>query len=592
MAGPPTARDVLVTRTMRQVDIVAAWGRLASLFGVLIVSLAAFPLSPGSVLWPIAIATGVMVVVDVVPLVMLRFGFYPTPAALAFSILDSAYALTMVALGGGIMVFYGVVPVIALCARFDWAVGLASAGVLAAGSVLVALLQGPPGLVGATLLDALSHSLGLLLCALLGGFGIDALRREPPLGDEEAEALRTEVRQLEADVERSRVIYEMAAMLGATLDPERIMDAILELSVVGSDELSDENGTPFRQQTASAVFLFGERGLYVAASRNIPPPETRLTLRAEGGLLQRVLREGEPIILDSLSGDAELGRFTPFRRCRSALCVPLRAGFELYGLILFTSPMPDAFAEVHAQLLTAVASQAAVALNNAQLYQDLRQEKERILEVGDEERNKLARDLHDGPTQSISAIAMRLNFARLMVDRDPDKVKAELFKLENLARRTTKEIRTMLFAMRPVVLETQGLKAAVEQLVAKIQETRHLPVTLEIADGIEDQVDVSVQGVAWSVTQEALNNAQKYASADNIWIRMYTQDGAFVTEIEDDGVGFDYDETMASYDGRASYGLLNYQERAALVNGRCIVRTTLGRGTIVRLSVPLHQGAL
>ena len=150
----------------------------------------------------------------------------------------------------------------------------------------------------------------------------------------------------------------------------------------------------------------------------------------------------------------------------------------------------------------------------------------------------------------------------------------------------------MLFAMRPVVLETQGLKVAVEQLVAKMQETRHLPVTLDIEDGIEEQVDVSVQGVAWAVTQEALTNAQKYANADTIWVRMYARNGAFVAEIEDDGEGFDYEETMATYDERNSYGLLNYQERAALVNGRCIVRTALGRGTIVRLIVPLHQEVL
>ena len=92
-----------------------------------------------------------------------------------------------------------------------------------------------------------------------------------------------------------------------------------------------------------------------------------------------------------------------------------------------------------------------------------------MVEVEEDARTKLARDLHDGPTQSISAIAMRLNFVRLLLGRDPQKVKDELFKLENLARRTTKEIRTMLFTLRPVVLETQGLAAAVEQLAEKFQ---------------------------------------------------------------------------------------------------------------------------
>ena len=199
----------------------------------------------------------------------------------------------------------------------------------------------------------------------------------------------------------------------------------------------------------------------------------------------------------------------------------------------------------------------------------------------------MARDLHDGPTQSISAIAMRLNFSRLLLDREPDKVRDELFKLENLARRTTKEIRTMLFTLRPVVLETQGLKAAVEQLVERLQETGDLAVTFEI-DDVEEQIDVSVKAVAWFITEEALNNAKKHAEATDIWVRMFIRDDHFIAEIEDDGVGFDYDATMADYDQRGSFGLLNYRERADLVNGRSVVRSVLGKGTKVTLMVPLN----
>jgi signal transduction histidine kinase len=261
----------------------------------------------------------------------------------------------------------------------------------------------------------------------------------------------------------------------------------------------------------------------------------------------------------------------------------------MYGAVVFASPKPKAFADVHAEVLKAVANQGAVAMNSAQLYQDLQQEKERILAVGEEERGKLARDLHDGPTQSMSAIAMRLNYARLMIDHDPERVKTELFRLENLARRTTKEIRTMLFTLRPVVLETQGIKMAVEQLVERLHETCELPVALEIDEELGERVDPNLQAVAWAVTEEALTNAKKHSNADQVWVRMHVHDGHFVTEIEDNGIGFDYAATMASYDEHGSFGLLNYQERAALVNGRATVRTAPGHGTTVRLVVPLQQ---
>jgi signal transduction histidine kinase len=271
--------------------------------------------------------------------------------------------------------------------------------------------------------------------------------------------------------------------------------------------------------------------------------------------------------------------------------VPLRAGFEVYGIVVFASPRPDAFGAEHLELLNAVGNQAAVALANAGLYEDLQEQKERIIEVVEEANAKLARDLHDGPTQSISAIAMRLNFVRLLLGRDPQKVKDELFKLENLARRTTKEIRTLLFTLRPVVLETQGLRAAVEQLADRHREMDGLPITLEIED-LEGKLDVSTQAVAWFITEEGLNNANKYANASNVDVRMYVRDGYFVTEIVDDGDGFDVEEVMANYYERGSFGLLNLQERAELVNGRTTIRSELGAGTQITLIVPLSREAV
>jgi signal transduction histidine kinase len=128
----------------------------------------------------------------------------------------------------------------------------------------------------------------------------------------------------------------------------------------------------------------------------------------------------------------------------------------------------------------------------------------------------------------------------------------------------------------------------VEQLVEKLQETGDLPVTLEIED-VEEQIDVNTKAVAWFTVQEALTNARKYAEAESIWVRIYVRNEHFVAEIEDDGVGFDYDAKMATYDQSGSFGLRNYKERADLVNGRSIVRAAPGKGTKVTLVVPLRQ---
>jgi len=196
--------------------------------------------------------------------------------------------------------------------------------------------------------------------------------------------------------------------------------------------------------------------------------------------------------------------------------------------------------------------------------------------------------LHDGPTQSVAAIAMRLNYTKLLLAREPEKVKEELEKLEALARRTTKEIRTMLFTYRPVILETQGLVAALEHYLRQLEEEEGLVVHLEGAD-LDDRLNTEIEGVAFSIIEEAVNNARKYAQARNIWVRLGFEDDLFVAAVEDDGRGFDVAEVLDSYAQRGSLGLINMRERAELVEGTWTIESTVGQGTRVTLIVPLPE---
>jgi signal transduction histidine kinase len=388
----------------------------------------------------------------------------------------------------------------------------------------------------------------------------------------------------------------MAGTLSATLNPARILDAVLEISAAGFEELS-KGGARVPDRLVSAVLMCGEEGLYVASSRGLGYDQVDLVVPGTQGLLSEALGTGKPILRGALGDDPELAAFASFARCQSAVGVPLCASQEIYGVVLFASSRPDAFGADHAEMLVAVSSQAAMALTNAHLYQDLQREKENLLTVEEEARAKLARDLHDGPTQSISAIAMRLNFVRMLLERDPERVREDLFKLENIARHTAKDIRTLLFTLRPLVLETQGIKAAVEQLVERLflqeSDTESVAgpaVELDIED-VDSLLDPSARAVVWFVTEESLNNVRKHANARNVGVKMSAEDGYLAVDIVDDGNGFDVDTTMASYDQRTSYGLLGLQERAALVNGRTTIESAPGKGTHVTLIVPLSRQA-
>jgi len=174
----------------------------------------------------------------------------------------------------------------------------------------------------------------------------------------------------------------------------------------------------------------------------------------------------------------------------------------------------------------------------------------------------------------------------LLVDRDPARARIELERLEDLAHRTVKEIRSMLFALRPVVLETEGLLAALKMYAKNLQENDGLPVTID-AERYEDCLDLEAQGVVFAILDEAMNNARKHAQASRIALRLAVEDDLFLAEVKDNGQGFDLEDVESSYGSRGSLGMINLKERAELVGGTINISSVPGRGTRVTLLVPL-----
>jgi len=221
----------------------------------------------------------------------------------------------------------------------------------------------------------------------------------------------------------------------------------------------------------------------------------------------------------------------------------------------------------------------------------LREERDKLITREEEARRKLARELHDGPTQDVAAIAMRLNFARLLVDRDPKRARTELERLEDLAHRTVREIRSMLFALRPLILETEGLVAALNQLAGNLRENDGLPVEIN-AERYKEGLDTEAQGVVFAILEEGINNARKHAQASHVWVRLAVEDKLFVAEVIDNGRGFDLQATETGYGSRGSLGLVNLKERADLVEGTISIDSVPGRGTRVTLVVPISKEAV
>jgi signal transduction histidine kinase len=189
-------------------------------------------------------------------------------------------------------------------------------------------------------------------------------------------------------------------------------------------------------------------------------------------------------------------------------------------MLVFGHPDAGYFTPDRREVLDILGQQTVIAIQNARLYQDLAKERDRIIEVQEEARKKLARDLHDGPTQSVAAIAMRVNMAQRTMVKDPKAAYEELSRIEELARRATKEIRHMLFTLRPLVLESQGLVVALQAMADKMKETYSQNVLVNVDEGLLDQLEMTKQGVVFYIVEEAVNNARKHAKAAHIGVRL------------------------------------------------------------------------
>ena len=518
-------------------------------------------------------------------LLLLAFGFFPQPLPSVSLLIDSFLAVAFLGASGGAespFLFFGLFPVITAALRFGLTVSMVTAGAIVAVYTVVSAQQAGIDSLN-ELFPVILNGVILLLAALTSGL---VGSRVVGLADKEMrEEEENELRLLRAIRERTKAIYDMASTLSATLNYERVLEAMLDVSVLGLVELG-----PLADQMVSIVLLFGERELFVTASRGLTRMDQARRLPGREGVIGEALRAAEPCVTDNPNQDPELGQFVACQYLRSAIAVPLRAGFESFGVVVFASPAEDTFSPDRKELLVAICNQAIIALQNAQLYQDLLAEKERIVEIEEDARKKLARNLHDGPTQSIAAIAMRLNYTRMLLSRDPSKVGDELIKIEELARRTTKEIRQMLFTLRPIILETQGLTVALEQYIQKLQETDPIHYHLQ-AQPMEDYLDADAQGNIFYIIEETLTNARKYSQATNLWVRMGMRDRSFVAQVEDDGIGFDVADIESHYDERGSLGMINLRERTELLGGQLRIESAPGKGTRVTVLVPLKDMA-
>lgn len=210
----------------------------------------------------------------------------------------------------------------------------------------------------------------------------------------------------------------------------------------------------------------------------------------------------------------------------------------------------------------------------------------RLYDLEQEVRRRLARDLHDGPAQTLSSLVMELAYLRYAAQEQPEMVAERLEELEQQARRAVEEIRHLLYVLRPLALEQGTLADALRQLVERARRTFSGELIVEGDIDVLAHLAQERSRHLFYLVAEALTNAIKHANAQRITLRIRREDGNLTVEVQDDGLGFDPNIAAQTLrDGH--YGLLNMEERAGLLGGELAIDTAPGRGTTVRIRFPI-----
>jgi nitrate/nitrite-specific signal transduction histidine kinase len=288
-------------------------------------------------------------------------------------------------------------------------------------------------------------------------------------------------------------------------------------------------------------------------------------------------QSGEAVLANDVLSDPSFLPDNQLPETRSELVIPLRLGSQVIGTLDVHSRRVGAFGEEDVVAIQSLGDQIVVAIENAHLYDQSRE-----LAVL-EERTRLARDLHDSATQSLySLVLLTEGWRRLLNAGSGAQTEDYLRRIGEIAQQALREMRLLIHELRPPVLEQEGFVGAVRKRLDAVERR----VGVEARLMMDDLVDLprTIEEELYWIAQEALNNALKHASASKETVRICVEGEVLVLEIADDGQGF---ELQAA--NRGGMGLTSMAERARRMGGTLSIRTALGQGTTVKVSVPLRR---
>ncbi len=374
--------------------------------------------------------------------------------------------------------------------------------------------------------------------------------------------LRTLAHTAAAVVESHRLRAREAIafrQMSDALRSDQNLQQVLERVLTQMIEACDAKG--------GSIFLLAEDGARLDAlvSAGLPSPPH---------IAQQIVQENRPLLLPRFSEPGIKG-------IHSLIGAPLAIGSHVEGAVVLNHRSVNAFAARHLNLLTVLSNSAALLVRNAQLY--ARSEEAAITE----ERTRIAREIHDGVAQDMSFLMLKVEIMRKLLERgDGDQLEKELAEMRAALQNDVREVRRTIFALRPPDLEALGFLPALEKFIKEFGSAIDLKVRFK-RTGDASALSPKLQTALFRLVQESLNNIRKHARASHVWIELVLTGEWASLLIRDDGRGFDPVKALDEARKRGSVGLIQMRERAERAGGSFQMETTPGKGTTVRVKLPI-----
>ncbi len=323
---------------------------------------------------------------------------------------------------------------------------------------------------------------------------------------------------------------------------------------------------------------------------------SEMRLRLGEGIAGRVAQSGQAVLVEDISTDPRAARLDLINAegIRAFASIPLRSKEKFLGVLNIASHETRQFSSEDIQLLESIAAQVAIAIENAKLHQEMQHKDEirgellrEIFSIQEEERRRIARELHDETSQALASLTASLEAAAGMLPAGTTETKTMLRKAQALSINILDDIHKLIYELRPLLLDDLGLVAAIRWLADNNLKAAGVATNFKTVGPVR-RLAPQLETTVFRVIQEAVNNIAKHAHAKNVAIALHFKKSVIRVHIKDDGRGFDVEEAISSKDRPRGLGLLGMKERIELINGTLSIRSRPGGGgTAIDIKIPL-----